>query len=94
MNTRLLVLAAALPVSLPALAEDVLQKHKCTVCHDVSAKKMGPTWKTIAARATEADIRSALEKGVKGKYGKAPMPPQPKALADAGALAKAILAMK
>lgn len=94
MKTRLFVLAACLLVSLPTVAEDVLQKYKCTVCHDATAKKMGPTWKTIAARATEADIRSAIQKGSKGKYGKAAMPPQPKAVADAGAIAKAILAMK
>lgn len=57
-------------------------------------KKMRPTWKNIAAKATEADIRAVLRNGSKGKYGKAAMPPQPKAVADAGAIAKAILAMK
>ncbi len=91
---HLLALALAATLSTPALAQDVLQKHKCMTCHDVSAKKVGPTWKEIAARASEADIRTALEKGVKDKYGKAAMPPQPKAVPDAAAIAKAILAMK
>ncbi len=94
MNPRVVLLATTLLLSLPSFAKDVLQKHKCNVCHDVAAKKMGPTWKTIAARATEADIKAALEKGVKGKYGKVAMPPQRKALPDSAAIAKAILAMK
>lgn len=89
-----LLTAAALLAAHPAWSEDVLAKHKCNTCHDVKAKKIGPTWKEIAARASEADIRVALEKGVKGKYGKAPMPAQPKALADAAAITKAIQALK
>lgn len=85
---------AALLSTAPAWAEDVLVKHKCNTCHDVQAKKIGPTWKEIAARASDADIRTALEKGVKGKYGKAAMPAQPKAVADADAIIKAIKALK
>lgn len=88
------LLAAALLAAPAAWSDDVLAKHKCTTCHDVQAKKLGPTWKTIAARATPEDIKTALAKGVKGKYGKAVMPPQPKAVADADAIAKAILALK
>lgn len=94
MKFQLTLLAAALLAAHPAWSEDVLAKHKCNTCHDVKAKKVGPTWKEIAARATPADIKSALEKGVKGKYAKAAMPPQPKAVSDADAIAKAILAMK
>lgn len=85
---------AALLSTAPAWAEDVLVKHKCNTCHDVQAKKIGPTWKEIAARASDADIRTALQKGVKGKYGKAAMPAQPKAVADADAIIKAIKALK
>lgn len=84
----------ALLAAAPAWAEDVLAKHKCTTCHDVAKKKVGPTWKEIAARASDADIRTALQKGVKGKYGKATMPAQPKAVADADAIVKAIQALK
>ncbi|MCS6785644.1 MAG: cytochrome C [Thiobacillaceae bacterium] len=89
-----LALVSACLLAAPALAEDVLAKHKCNTCHDVAKKKMGPTWKEIAARATPADIKLALEKGVKGKYGKAAMPPQPKAVADTDAIVKAIQALK
>lgn len=92
--TAALTAAAALTLAAPAMAEDVLLKHKCNTCHDVAAKKVGPTWKDVAAKASAADMKAALEKGVKGKYGKVPMPPQPKAVADADAIAKAIMAMK
>lgn len=95
MKAALTCLAAiAFLASAPAGAEDVLAKHKCNTCHDVAKKKIGPTWKEIAARASDADIRAALQKGVKGKYGKATMPPQPKAVADAEAIVKAIQALK
>ncbi len=95
MKTALTCLAAAAVLAAaPAWADDVLAKHKCTTCHDVAKKKMGPTWKEIAARASDADIRAALQKGVKGKYGKAAMPAQPKAVADADAIVKAIKALK
>jgi len=94
MKARLILLAAVLLATQPAWSGDVLTKHKCNTCHDVQAKKSGPTWKEIAARAKPADIKTALEKGVKGKYGKVAMPPQPKAVSDADAIAKAILAMK
>lgn len=88
------VAAAALLIAAPTMADDVLVKNKCNTCHDATAKKVGPTWKAIAAKASDADIKMAIEKGVKGKYGKIPMPPQPNAKADADAIAKAIMAMK
>jgi cytochrome c len=74
--------------------EALAKKNGCAACHDMSAKKVGPTWKDVAAKATEADVVAAIEKGVKGKYGKIPMPPQPKAKADAAALAKWITSLK
>lgn len=88
------VAAAALMIAAPVMADDVITKNKCNTCHDATAKKVGPTWKDIAAKATDADIKAAIEKGAKGKYGKIPMPPQPNAKADADALVKAILAHK
>lgn len=87
--------ALALFAAGSALAsEDLSKKNRCNTCHDVSAKKIGPTWPDIAAKASEAEILVAIEKGVKGKYGKIPMPPQPGAKGDAAALAKWILTMK
>ncbi len=86
--------ATALLVAGPALAsEDLSTKHKCTTCHDASAKKIGPTWKEISAKrkGDKATVVAAIEKGAKGVYGKVPMPPQPGAKADADALATWIL---
>lgn len=88
--------AAALTIALPTLAADVLVAQKCNVCHDATAKKVGPTWKDVNAKSPDlaAAVKTALAKGSKGKYGKIPMPPQPKAVADADALTKAIASFK
>ena len=89
--------ASALFIAAPSMADEALaKKHNCQTCHDMTAKKVGPTWKDIAAKTKgdAATIKMALEKGVKGKYGKIPMPAQPKALADADALAKWIASIK
>ena len=89
--------AASLLASTSVLADEALaKKNGCAACHDMSAKKVGPTWKDIAAKTKgdAATIKAAIEKGVKGKYGKIPMPPQPKAAADADAIAKWIASIK
>jgi cytochrome c len=92
--TTAIALSALVFAGAAAAEEDLAKKNGCVACHDATAKKVGPTWKDIAAKATEADIVAAIEKGAKGKYGKVPMPPQPKAKADAAALAKWILSQK
>ena len=90
-------LAAALLMSGSTFASaDLAKKNGCAVCHDATAKKMGPTWKDIAAKNkadknAEATLVAAITKGGKDKYGKIPMPPQAKAAADAPALAKWIM---
>lgn len=92
-----LALAASVLVSGAAFANaDMAKKNGCAVCHDAAAKKMGPTWKDIAAKHkgdkdAEKKLAEAITKGSKGKFGKIPMPPQPKAAADAGALATWIM---
>lgn len=100
MNTLTTVaaaLAATLLISGSALASaDLAKKNGCAVCHDATAKKMGPTWKDIAAKNkadknAEATLTTAITKGSKGKYGKIPMPPQAKAASDAATLAKWIM---
>ncbi len=93
----ILAIASAMAASSTAFAsEDMAKKHGCLVCHDASAKKIGPTWKTIAAKLkgnkdAEKIITETLAKGSKGVYGTIPMPPQPKAAADAPAMAKWIM---
>ena len=92
-----LAIAAALAFSGAAIASaDLAKKNGCAVCHDATAKKMGPTWKDVAAKhkgdaGAEQKLVDAITKGSKGVYGKIPMPPQPKAAGDAAALAKYIL---
>jgi cytochrome c len=62
-------------------------------------KKVGPTWKAIADKNkgvadAEKVLTDASIKGGKDKYGKVPMPPQPKAnKADASKIAKWILTL-
>ncbi len=92
-----IALAASVLVSGAAFANaDLAKKNGCAVCHDATAKKMGPTWKDIAAKLkgdkdAEKKIIEAIAKGSKGKFGKIPMPAQPKAAADGGALAAWIM---
>ncbi len=94
-----LALAAALGISGAALASaDLAAKHKCNTCHAMDKKMMGPTWKDMAAKNkgqkdAEKVLVEAIVKGSKNKYGKVPMPPQPKAQADAAALAKWVLSL-
>ncbi len=92
-----LAVAAALVTSGAAFADvDLAKKNNCFVCHDATAKKMGPTWKDIAVKHkgdkdAEKKIVDVIAKGSKGVYGKIPMPPQAKAAGDAAALAKFIM---
>jgi cytochrome c len=92
-----LALTAALAFSGAAFANaDLAKKNACIACHDASAKKMGPSWKDVAAKHkgqkdAEKMLAESIVKGSKDKYGKIPMPPQTKAAADAPALAAWIL---
>jgi cytochrome c len=92
-----LVVAAALALSSAAFADtDLAKKNGCIGCHDATAKKLGPSWKDVAAKHkgdkdAEKKIIEVIAKGSKGTYGKIPMPPQPRAKGDAPALAKWIL---
>lgn len=91
------IASAALLAGAPVLADEALaKKNGCATCHDMSAKKVGPTWKDIAAKTggNVAEIKDAIVHGSKGKYGKIPMPPQAKAAGDADALAKWIASIK
>ncbi len=93
--TALLAAAGFAVMTAPASA-DIFADNGCIGCHDASKKKMGPTWKEVAAKRAgdKATVVKAIKEGAKGDYGKIPMPPQPKAAANADALADAILATK
>ncbi|MEW6119337.1 MAG: c-type cytochrome [Pseudomonadota bacterium] len=86
---------AALPVQAsPQLAA----KSKCMSCHQVDKKVLGPSFKEIAAKYkgqanAEAMLADGIVNGVKGKWGKIPMPAQKIPAADATALSKWILTL-
>lgn len=92
-----LILVSALCASGAALASaDLAKKYGCIGCHDAVAKKVGPSWKDVAAKNkgdknAETVLAEFIVKGGKDKYGKIPMPPQARAAADAPALAKWIM---
>jgi cytochrome c len=74
------VAAVASPL---AFADAKLAADKnCMACHDVSAKRMGPAFKDVAARyAGQKDALDKLSgkvlKGGAGLWGNAPMPSNP-----------------
>lgn len=88
---------AVLLLSSPAFANEAMaKKNNCIGCHHMTDKKVGPTWKAIADKYkgqpdAEKVLTESIVKGAKDKFGKVPMPPQPKAKADAGKMAKWIL---
>jgi len=92
--TLVLLLASSFAVA----SEALVKKNNCIGCHHMTDKKVGPTWKAIAEKnkgVADAEILLAegTVKGTKNKYGKVPMPPQPKAKADAAKIAKWILTL-
>ncbi len=92
------VLFVAAPLlSAPAIASaELANKSKCMTCHLVDGKKLGPSFKEISAKYkgqkdAEKMLTDGIVKGVKGKWGKVPMPAQKVSPADATTLAKWIL---
>ena len=84
----------------PAHASQALAtKNKCTACHQVDKKLLGPTFKQVAAKYkgqknAETMLSDSMLKGAKGKWGgKVPMPAQKITSADAQALSKWILTL-
>jgi cytochrome c len=95
---------AAIALALPLCAmsahasQELATKSKCTTCHQVDKKLLGPTFKQIAAKykgqkGAEAMLADSILKGAKNKWGKVPMPPQKIAPADAQKLSKWILTL-
>jgi Cytochrome c551/c552 len=73
----------AKPAQTTAVADaEALAKAKgCYACHDVNAKKVGPSFKDIAKRfAGKPDavaiLSERIKKGGVGEWGNVPMPPQ------------------
>jgi cytochrome c len=98
-QTSIQLMLALLFASGSAMASEALvKKNNCIGCHHMTDKKVGPTWKAIAEKNkgvanAEKSLAEFTVKGGKDKYGKVPMPPQPKASADAAKIAKWILTL-
>jgi cytochrome c len=98
MKAFVALIAIVLPLGIAQAqaSPELAAKSKCMACHDVEKKKMGPTFKDIAAKykddaGAEAMLTDAILKGSKGKWGKVPMPAQKIPPEDAQALSKWIL---
>lgn len=64
-STALVLLIAAgllLPGTATAGEEDLAQKSGCLMCHAVDAKKMGPSFKEVAAKFKGKSEAEALHK--------------------------------
>ncbi|GAB4087741.1 c-type cytochrome [Hydrogenophaga soli] len=101
MKRALIVLASALAVAAPAMADEALAKaNNCLACHAVDKKVVGPAYKEVAKKynndASKADmLAQKILKGGSGVYGAIPMPANTKVSeADAKKLATWVLSLK
>lgn len=87
----LIAVIAAMSVSSIALAADdgeaLFTKNKCSSCHKLDKKAVGPALKDIAAKyAGDKEAAAKLEKKVRaggtGVWGTMPMPRTPAAVSD------------
>jgi cytochrome c len=104
MHKALWVGAAALFLAGPALAADavdgeaLMKKYGCVACHAVDKKVVGPAYKDVAKKYTEADVPKLVQKvknGGSGVWGPVPMPPNAQVPeADIEKLVRWILTLK
>ena len=60
--------------------EDLIEKSSCLTCHKEDGKLIGPSYKEVAAKYTEADIDKLADKiiaGGSGVWGETAMIPHP-----------------
>jgi cytochrome c len=98
MKKALILLAAGL-VSVAFADQKLAQQKGCMACHDMKAKKVGPSYADIATKhADKPDavdyLAGKIKKGGAGVWGSIPMPPQNVSDAEAKQLAKWILSVK
>ncbi|APW46258.1 c-type cytochrome [Rhodoferax antarcticus] len=100
MKRPLLALLTGVFLAAPALADQALaEKKRCTVCHTVSQKILGPAYKDVAARYAgqnaSTELANKIIHGGGGVWGVVPMPANPKiSRSDAETLARWILSLK
>jgi cytochrome c len=87
--------------SAPAIASEELAKSKgCLNCHALDQKRVGPSYKEVAAKyAGQADaaakLAAKIKSGGSGVWGQMPMPPNPQLSdEDAKKLAQWVLGAK
>jgi cytochrome c len=97
----LLLAAAAVMATTPALAnEELAKKNACTACHAIDKKLVGPAYKEVAAKykgdkGAEAKLIEKVKKGGTGVWGQVPMPPNASVKdEDIKTLVKWILSLK
>lgn len=79
MKRSLIVLAMAVSVAAPAMADEALAKSKnCMSCHAIDKKLVGPAYKEVAkkyaGKGAEATLVQHVLKGSSGVWGPVPMP--------------------
>jgi len=100
MKRPLFALVAATVLVSPVLADQALAEMKrCTVCHNVAKKMLGPSYKDVATRYAGQNVNRQLAdkiiNGGGGVWGVVPMPANPKiSRSDADTLARWILSLK
>lgn len=99
-NRWMMILASVMAVSSAYADAKLAEKNACMACHAVDQKKIGPSYKDVAAKYAKdkdavAKLVPSIKAGGSGKWGAIPMPPQA-ALSDADAkvLAAWIMATK
>ncbi|WP_374243445.1 c-type cytochrome [Zoogloea sp.] len=86
----LCALALGAAASAPAMAsEEIIKKARCTACHAVDQKRVGPSYKDVAAKYkgqgdAVAVLTAKVRHGGSGVWGAVPMTPNgPDKISDA-----------
>lgn len=70
-------------IAAPSFAQDgeaLIKQYKCTACHKIDQKSVGPSYQDIAKKytgdaAAPAQMAERIKKGSRGVWGSPPMPP-------------------
>ncbi len=92
-------LTAGLTLSLSLANEQLARQRGCMACHDIKAKKVGPSYTDIAkkykGRQDAVDyLTEKTLKGGAGVWGSIPMPPQKIPEAEARQIVQWILSLE
>lgn len=92
-STHMHILSSILLASLSCVSFSVLadgaalaEKGGCMACHNVEGRKVGPSFKDVAAKYKDQDVQTKLiekiKTGGRGSWGVLPMPPNAGKLSD------------